>query len=197
MGVRQIELFPTACEVPDGFVYEPDFISRDEETALIASVELLQFAEIKMHGVIAKRRAAHFGRGYEYQTAQLASAAPIPQFLLPLRQRVAEFASREAEEFAEALVSDYPAGAGIGWHRDAPPFEIVVGVSLLAECTMQFRRWPVEKDRAKRPKTLSRTLEPRSAYLLQGPSRTSWQHHSPAIKSRRYSITFRTLRGSA
>ncbi|MFN2508834.1 MAG: alpha-ketoglutarate-dependent dioxygenase AlkB [Chthoniobacterales bacterium] len=72
-----------------------------------------------------------------------------------------------------------------------------MGVSLLAECTMQFRRWPVEKNAARRSKPLVQILEPRSAYILHGASRTGWQHHIPAAKSRRFSITFRTLRAAA
>jgi alkylated DNA repair dioxygenase AlkB len=37
-------------------------------------------------------------------------------------------------------------------------------------------------------------LAPRSAYVLDGAVRTSWQHSIPAAKQLRYSITFRTLR---
>jgi alkylated DNA repair dioxygenase AlkB len=111
-----------------------------------------------------------------------------------LRQRVAEFAERDPEEFAEVLVTDYPPGAPIGWHRDAPAFDMIVGVSLLSECKMKFRPWPVEKLPSKRTKPLTQILQPRSAYILRGPSRNRWQHHIPAGKERRLSITFRTLR---
>src|SRR5205085_397433 len=133
----------------------------------------------------------------EYQKATVGPGAAIPEFLLPLRERVSEFVAREVEEFAEVLVSDYPQTAGIGWHRDAPAFGIIVGVSLLGECSMQFRHWPVEKSIAKRGKPLAHILAPRSAYLLSGPSRTRWQHCIPRAKTRRLSITFRTLRRSA
>ncbi|HEX8311133.1 MAG TPA: alpha-ketoglutarate-dependent dioxygenase AlkB [Chthoniobacteraceae bacterium] len=194
--MSQIELFATAPELPAGFVYQAEFISAAEEQALIASFERIDFAEIKMHGVIAKRRAAHFGHGYEYGTAKLKPARAIPEFLLPLRERVARLAGREATEFAEALVTEYPAGAGIGWHRDAPPFDIVVGVSLASECTMQFRPWPVQKPAGARRRPLAQLLEPRSVYILRGPSRTDWEHHIPIARSRRFSITFRTLRSA-
>jgi len=187
--VAQLQLF--ARDLPEGFVYRPQFISAEDERTLIAAIEQLSFAEIKMHGVVAKRRAAHFGRGYEYESGRIAPAAEIPDLFLPLRARVAEFAGRDATEFAELLVTDYPPGAGIGWHRDAPGFDIVVGVSLVSECTMQFRPWPVEK---KPTKPLRRLLEPRSAYILRGPSRIRWQHHIAATKNRRLSLTFRTLR---
>ncbi|MFN2508833.1 MAG: hypothetical protein ABR589_08685 [Chthoniobacterales bacterium] len=110
--MSQIELFTAPGELPNGFVYEPDFIAPEEEAVLIAAIEKLEFAEIRMHGVVAKRRAVHFGRDYEYDSAKLSPAPPIPEFLLPLRRRAGELAGRKAEEFAEVLVTDYPAGAG-------------------------------------------------------------------------------------
>jgi DNA oxidative demethylase len=194
--VSQVELFAIDPELPDGFVYKPDFISREEEQALVRAIEQLEFAQVKMRDVVAKRRVVHFGRSYEYATAALSSAPPMPPFLQSLRQRVGQFAERDPAEFEEVLVTDYPPGAGIGWHRDAPAFDIVVGVSLVSGCTMQFRPWPVQKLGAKTRKRtmLKQLLEPCSAYILRGASRTRWQHHIPPAKTRRVSITFRTLR---
>ena len=190
----QIQLFATEPELPEGFVYKAELISHEEEQSLVRAIEQLEFAEVKMRDVVAQRRVVHFGRSYAYETAALTSAPPIPEFLAALRQRVAEFSARDPEEFAEVLVTDYPPGAPIGWHRDAPGFDIIVGVSLLSECTMQLRPWPVEKLPAKRAKPLKQILEPRSAYILSGPSRNRWQHRIPPAKTRRLSITFRTLR---
>jgi alkylated DNA repair dioxygenase AlkB len=39
-------------------------------------------------------------------------------------------------------------------------------------------------------------LAPRSAYMLSGKARWSWQHSIPAGKALRYSVTFRTLKRS-
>lgn len=192
--MTQIELFASEPELPEGFVYTPELISQEEERALVRAIEQLEFAKVQMHDVIAKRRVVHFGRSYQYQTAALGSAPPIPEFLASLQEGVGEFAKRDAEDFVEVLVTDYPPGAPIGWHRDAPAFDIIVGVSLLNECTMQFRRWPVEKSESKRAKPLKQVLEPRSGYILRGRSRTAWQHRIPPVKQRRLSITFRTLR---
>jgi alkylated DNA repair dioxygenase AlkB len=194
----QLELFRSDAPgpvLPEGFVYRQNFLSVEEERSLLTPLEALPYAEIRMHGVVAKRRAAHYGMDYSYQSAAVAPGEPIPQFLLSLRHKVAALAERRAEEFAEVLVTEYPPGAGIGWHRDAPAFELIVGVSLLGACVMQFRPWPVlpTTDR-RRQKPLALTLEPRSAYIIRGESRTSWQHHIPAGRERRYSITFRTLR---
>jgi DNA oxidative demethylase len=192
--MRQLEFFENESALPDGLIYSPEFISRDEEAQLVAAIGDLQFREIKMHGVIAKRRATHFGRNYEYESARIGAAPPIPEFLVTLRERIAEFTKCSPAEFAEVLVTEYPAGAGIGWHRDAPAFDFIVGISLLSECTMKFRPWP--PTRTPQPqKSVSLLLEPRSIYVLRGPVRTQWQHHIPPAKRLRYSITFRTLRG--
>jgi alkylated DNA repair dioxygenase AlkB len=195
--VEQTELFPKTAELPEGFVYQSDFISNAEEGALLQAIERIGFGEVRMHGVIAKRRVDHYGRSYEYNSAGLTEAPPIPEFLIPVRERVALFAGQTADEFAEALVTDYPEGAPIGWHRDAPPFDIIVGLSLLSDCTMYFRPWPHIKKVATRTKPVTQLLARRSAYILRGPSRTQWQHHIPPTKTRRVSITFRTLRLNA
>jgi alkylated DNA repair dioxygenase AlkB len=197
--MSQTELFPTVAELPDGFVYRPEFLSPDEEQHLVNALDGLQFEQIKMHGVVAKRRTVHFGRRYGFESFKLTDAPPVPDFLRPLQNRVADFAGRDSSDFAEVLVTEYRAGAQIGWHRDAPAFDTIVGVSLVGDCTMQFRRWPVVKAGSagdKRTKPLAQLLAARSAYILEGSARTRWQHHIPPTKSLRYSITFRTLRAA-
>jgi alkylated DNA repair dioxygenase AlkB len=97
---------------------------------------------------------------------------------------------REPEDLVQVLVSRYPAGAGIGWHRDAAMFgSKIAGVSLRAPCRMRFQRTLKNKPR----ETYALELTPRSAYVLSGPARRSWQHSIPATKELRYSVTFRTL----
>ena len=186
--MTQIQLFPIEPELPEGFVYKLELISYHEEQELVRAIEELRFAEVKMRDVVAKRRVAHFGRSYEYETAALGSAPPVPEFLLPLRQRVAEFAGRDPEEFAEVLVTDYPPGAPIGWHRDVPQFEIIIGISLKSSCRFRFKPYRGEGT------IVAVSLEPRSAYILSGAARWQYQHSIPAVKTLRYSITFRTWR---
>jgi alkylated DNA repair dioxygenase AlkB len=86
------------------------------------------------------------------------------------------------------LVTDYSPGAGIGWHRDAPPFGIVAGISLGAEGRMRFRKRVDHRQTAALPLTAG------SLYLLTGEARTDWEHMIPPVESQRFSITFRTLR---
>jgi hypothetical protein len=196
--VSQLELIADEIPLLDGFLYRPDFISDDEETRLVDRIARLQFSAVVMRGVAAKRRTAHFGRSYEFESFKLGSAPPIPEFLLPLRERGASLTSHRPDEFTEALVSEYSPGAAIGWHRDAPPFGVIVGISLLAPCKMKFRPSPVPATEAvrgnKRTRPLSQRLAPRSVYVIDGKARSNWQHHIPPAEALRYSVTFRTLR---
>jgi len=177
---------------PAGLRYVPNFLSPADEASLIAAVEELTFREVRMHGVAARRTTAHFGWDYDYQARALAAPVPIPEFLLGLRQDAAALAELAPAEFAEVLVTRYPAGATIGWHRDAPMFgPVVVGVSLLGECEMRFRRRSGETF-----VRYTQRLDSGSAYVLSGPARATWQHSIPAVPGLRYSITFRTLRAN-
>jgi alkylated DNA repair protein (DNA oxidative demethylase) len=174
---------------PEGLVYRPELLSEEEERALLGELERLQFDEIRMHGVVAKRTARHFGVDYDYERRAITEEVdPVPDWILPVRTTAAGMANLAPEELVEVLVTRYPEGAQIGWHRDAPMFGTVLGVSLLAPARMRFRR-----DVLGERETYEVTLEPRSGYVLAGDARTEWQHHIPPAKSLRYSITFRTL----
>lgn len=179
----------STASLPVGFRYEPAFLSEAEERSLVASIQAMEFAEVRMRGVVARRRVRHFGWHYGYDRARIEPGEPIPEFLLPLRARLAELAAVAPDELGEALITEYSPGAGIGWHRDAPAFGIVAAVSLLAPVRMRFRR-----GEAGNRETAEIVLEPRSAYLITGGSRSKWQHGIPPAKALRYSITYRTLR---
>jgi alkylated DNA repair dioxygenase AlkB len=181
-------------DVPDGLQYRRDFITRDEETALAGAIARVEFSTFEMRGVAARRRVAFFGRSYDNN----ALTPPVPPFLHPLRDRVAAWAGLDAHAFAMALINEYRPGAPIGWHRDAPQYDIVAGISLLSACRMKFRPYVRSNAQAsmgrRRSATHEITLEPRSAYLMAGEVRNAYEHHIPAVTTLRYSITFRTLR---
>ena len=171
-------------------MYQPDFITEEEQREAIALVETVEFHEVTMRGQTARRTVRHYGYDYGYESWQLTPADPLPPGLEWLRDRCAELADVRPEELAQTLVSRYPPGATIGWHRDAPMFGAkVVGVSLASACRMRFQRRVGETRRV-----FDLELAPRSAYMLGGPARSAWQHSIPATKELRYSITFRTLR---
>jgi DNA oxidative demethylase len=178
-----------SAALPEGFSYREDFISEDEERYLLESLSRLAFHTFEMHGVRAKRRVAHFGWNYGYESWRLTPGRPVPEFLEPLRAKAADWLGLEPEDLAEVLVTEYQPGAGIGWHRDAPMFDRVVGVSLASPCRFRFRRGKSET-----LETTEFTPAPRSAYILDGDARRSWQHSIPGTKDLRYSVTFRTLK---
>ena len=175
---------------PEGLVLREQFLTPDEERALLLLIEEMEFGAVVMHGQAAKRTVRHFGLGYDYSSGSLAPADPLPPEMEWLRERCAALMERDPADLAQVLVSRYPEGAGIGWHRDAPMFgSKIAGVSLLAPCRMRFQR-TVKGER----EVAAVDLPPRSAYLLSGKARWSWQHSIPATKALRYSVTFRTLR---
>ena len=181
---------PLVEEVPEGLVYRADLLTSDEEAQVLAAVEDVDFREVVMRGQVARRTVRHFGFDYDYESWELVEAEPLPEPLLVVRERAAALAGLEPEALAQALVTRYPPGAGIGSHRDAPIFgPEVVGVSLRAPCVMRFRR---SVGGVRYGHDL--TLEPRSAYVLGGKARSAWKHEIPPTKELRYSITFRTVR---
>ena len=161
-----------------------------EECTLLERLKSLPFKPFEFHGFIGKRRVVSFGWRYDYASRALCDADPIPSFLLALRSAAAAFAGVSADSLQQILVNEYAPGAGIGWHRDRPVFSDVVAVSLSAPATLRLRRKQGnEWERA------SRTLEPRSAYLLRGAVRWEWQHSIPPVDALRYSVTFRKFAG--
>jgi len=174
---------------PDGLLYQPEFITQDEEHTLAAHLRGLAFSAITMRGQVARRRSIHFGWVYGYESWRITPGPPIPEFLDSLRARAAALVGATPPALAEVLVTEYPAGAGIGWHRDAPQFGDVIGVSLLGECRMRF-----EHGRNRDRLTYAVSLAPRSAYALTGDVRWQWRHSIPPTRTLRYSITFRALR---
>jgi alkylated DNA repair protein (DNA oxidative demethylase) len=175
--------------LPEGLRYLPDFLSEEEERVLADACAALDFKEIHMHGVVARRTVAHYGWDYGYESWELSPAPPIPRVFLPLRDRCASVAGLEPHALEEVLISRYPPGASIGWHRDAPMFgPCVIGVSLLGAARMRFRRKVGDTY-----ETAALDLAPRSAYVLAGEARSVWQHTLSPVKHLRYSLSFRTV----
>ena len=177
--------------MPSGFQYRENFITEAQERQLLDAIAAVEFSTFEMRGVAARRRVAFFGESYTRE-----AAGQIPPFLLPLRSAVAAWSGVTAEAFAMALINEYRPGSPIGWHRDAPQYDIVAGLSLLSTCRMKFRpyRSPTKAAADRRGATHELRLDRRSAYLMTGPSRTEYEHHVPPVPELRYSITFRTLR---
>ena len=189
-------LFEVTANVPDGFIYHPEFISEAEEQELIREVQQIQLTPFKYYQFTGKRRTASFGWQYEFGDSEITTAPEIPGFLLPLRTRAGTLFNIDPDSLVQTSIIEYSTGSPIGWHRDIPHFGVVVGISLGATCRIRFRKYQRgrSKDR-KRDETLSIDLQPRSIYLMSGASRETWQHSIPPVKELRYAIMMRTLRG--
>jgi alkylated DNA repair dioxygenase AlkB len=191
MPAGQPDLFAAAPALPPGFRHWDEAVPREEESALLEAFTALDFAAFAFHGHVGRRRIVSFGWAYDFEHEALRDAPPIPPFLLALRERIAALAGLAPETLGQALVTEYPPGAAIGWHRDKAVFDDVVGVSLGAPCLFRLRRRAgASWQRA------SLRLEPRSAYLLRGPARAEWEHSIPPVEGLRHSVTFRTRRGA-
>ncbi len=173
---------------PIGLVVRRDLLDAAEQVALLARLRELELHPVVMRGLASRRLVRHFGLRYDYGAAQVSEGERLPTWLEEARERCAGLASVRADKLAQTLISLYPPGAGIGWHRDAPPFGAVVGLSLGSTCEMRFRRGSNGRT------TFALELEPGAAYLMSGEARSSWQHSIPAVRQERWSVTFRTLR---
>jgi alkylated DNA repair dioxygenase AlkB len=193
MKHEQLALFQSQstplAPMPSGFRYAPDMIDVAEEARLVGAFACLPFKEFEFRGFLGKRRVVSFGYRYDFNGGGLKQAEPMLPFLLPLRERAAAFAGLAPDHLQHALITEYCPGTAIGWHRDRPDYDDVIGISLLSPCTFRMCR----KRRTGWQRAALR-LVPRSIYLMRGPSREEWEHSIPAVVELRYSVTFRALR---
>ena len=185
----QPSLFDASRVLPEGLRYADDVISSSEAERLVAAFAGLPFRAFDFHGFKGNRRVVSFGWRYDFSASTLKDAEPMPDFLEPTRRAAAEFAGLPASAIEHAMVTEYAPGAGIGWHRDRPEFDKVIGLSFVSPAVLRLRRR--DGDRWRRA---ALPLAPGSAYLLDGPARTDWQHSIAPGDRLRYSVTFRTLR---
>lgn len=178
---------PAPGTVPSGLALRDEFITPAEEASLLARLEVLTFRPFEFHGWLGKRETVSFGWRYDFNHAAVHPAPPLPEFLLGVRARAAQWSGIRAEGLEQALVIRYGQGAGIGWHRDRPVFDKVVGVSLLSSCVLRFRRRT-----ARGFERFALEARRRGAYLLDGEVRHDWEHSIAPLGEPRYSITFRS-----
>jgi len=186
MVAYQSELFEST--ILPGVAHATEFITAEEESALIDRINASELAPFRFQGWLGKRLTASFGWHYDFDTARSSTADPMPDWLLNVRERAAAFAGLAPDALVQALLIRYDPGAGIGWHRDRPLFEHVIGISLGVPAAMRFRkRTGTGFDRASVP------LAPRSIYHLSGEARHLWEHSIAEMDMTRWSITLRSL----
>jgi alkylated DNA repair dioxygenase AlkB len=186
------ELFPVRLKLPEGFSYYSNFLTMEEEQELISLIAGIELHPMIFQGFEAKRKVASFGYDYSFDSRRLTKGNEIPSNLHWLVSKVANYIELSAGSIAELLITEYPVGSVINWHRDAPPFDIIAGISLLSDCTFKLR--PHDKARQTRKATISFPVERRSLYVMSGISREEWQHCTAPVAAIRYSITLRTLK---
>src|SRR6185369_12933055 len=157
------------------------------ERELIGHVSALPLQPFQFGAFEGKRRVASVGFRYDYTLQRLQPAEPIPRWLRPLIEKV-EAHGGPSTQIAQVLCTEYDVGVGIGWHRDKAHFDRIFGLSLGAACKLRFRR-PTGKSWER----FTLDAEPRSLYMMSGPSREIWEHSISAVEAPRYSITFRTM----
>lgn len=177
-----------------GLSYMPEFLSRGEEATIIEIIGSLPLQAARYKGYQALRRVVSFGGSYDFDSNELLPAQDLDARLLPLRQRVAQWAGIPPERLAHALVAEYAPGTPLGWHRDVPDFERIYGVSLGGPATLRFRPYPYTP--ALRRQMVALEVLPRSIYRVEGDARWQWQHSVEPTRELRWSITFRELRGT-
>lgn len=173
-----------------GLATQAELVSAAEEAALIAAIDGSGLTPFRFQRWEGKRLTASFGWVFDFETGRLDRGAPMPEWLLPVRARAARFAGLAPDALAHALLIRYDPGAGIGWHRDRPQFDEVIGLSLGAPAVLRFRQ-----RQGSRFARVSLPLTPRAAYLLRGEARQDWEHGIAPQDATRWSITFRSLRG--
>ena len=188
IDVGMPDLFGTPA-LPEGFRYLPDVLSTAEERELAGLFDDLPLQPFEFHGYQANRRIYTYGHRYVFAGQKPRAEHGIPDRLRSLTEIAGVIAGVSPDLFEQVMVTDYPPGAGIGWHRDRPTFEDIVAISFLAPCALRLRRR--EGEGWERQSVL---IEPRSAYLLHGPVRNRWQHSIAAMDHRRISVTLRSFR---
>ncbi len=188
-------LFQLQPKTPQGFKYEPDFITHEEENHLLQIISSIELHTFLFQGYAAKRKVASFGYDYSFDNRTLSEGKPIPAEFEFLIDRISLKLGIHKHEFAELLITEYPVGAVINWHRDAHPFDVIVGLSLLSDCVFRLR--PHHKEHRTRSNLVSIPVARRSLYIIADQARSEWQHSIIPVKTIRYSITLRTLKNSS
>ncbi|WP_277967991.1 alpha-ketoglutarate-dependent dioxygenase AlkB [Sphingomonas echinoides] len=191
MAFHQTDLFATPA--PAGLTAAEAFLSPAEEQTVIATIEAADLTPFRFQQWLGKRLTASYGWHYDFERGSFTPVAPIPDVLLPIRARAAAFAGLAPDALVQGLLIRYDPGAGIGWHRDRPMFEHVVGLSLGAPATMRFRLRDGERGGRATYRREAQPLAPRSIYHLSGEARWAWEHSIAPIEATRWSLTFRSL----
>jgi alkylated DNA repair dioxygenase AlkB len=193
LHTAQSSLFDTATALPPGLRFEAAFLDHGAEAELVRVAAGLPLHEARYKAYTARRRVHAWGaRSDDDEHKPRLPLATLPPPLAELRVRLARWAGVAPDDFIQVMVAEYRPGTPLGWHRDAPHYGLIVGVSLAGPAELRLRPWPPRPLRES--EVLALHLAPRSAYLLRDAARWGWQHAVPPVRTLRYSVTLRTAR---
>lgn len=158
----------------DGLIYIPDFITKEEERALIDNIDAQPWL------TDLKRRVQHYGYRYDYKVRAVTSDAylgQLPEWIAPVATRL--YDQKLFHKMPDqAIVNEYDPGQGISAHVDCVPCfgDVIASLSLGSGAVMQFTQ-PKSGDRQEL------YLQERGLIVLSGAARYEWTHAIPARKS--------------
>lgn len=179
-----------------GIIYEPDFVSPQEETKLLQKIDAAPWL------TDLRRRVQHYGFRYDYKKRTISEndrIAPLPLWVMPLAERLQD------ENYLGAMpdqliINEYEPGQGIAPHIDRDCFgNRIAAVSLSGDCLLRLHA-PDDKH----GQDFDVAVLHRSLMVYTGEGRTKWRHGISARQSdkqngkeikraRRISLTFRTV----
>jgi alkylated DNA repair dioxygenase AlkB len=154
-----------------GFRFLPEFISVEEEAVLLKEIAAM---ETDRWCNDLKRRTAHFGYKYNYESRNAAvKLGDLPDWQADVLTRLESVCKRR---FNQLILNEYLPGQGISKHVDSPKSfcDTITTLSLGSGATMVFRRGN---------EAVPVYLPRRSLVLLQDDARYAWTHEIPARKS--------------
>jgi len=182
--------------LPEGLVYQPAFLSAQEQADLLAFIEHQPWLDD------LKRRVQHYGYKYDYRARAIDQnyhLGPLPLLLADIGQRLYRQHLLDAIP-DQAIINEYMPGQGITRHIDCEPCftDYIASVSLCAPILMELT--PVDNKSIQAPVW----LEPGSVIVLADEARYHWMHGIAFRKSdvyqgvrrmraRRISVTFRKV----
>jgi len=181
--------------LPDGLRYIPNFITPDEEAALLKTIDQQPWL------TDLKRRVQHYGWKYDYTARRVDETmrlGRLPDWLMDYCQRLydEEYFPKPPDQ---VIINEFQPGQGIAPHIDCVPCfeETIASISLGSPCVMEF----THSDTGEK---VNHLLEPHSLLIFSGDARYQWKHGIAARKTdkydgqiiqrgRRISLTFRNV----
>ncbi|KAF4523365.1 hypothetical protein B566_EDAN005520 [Ephemera danica] len=166
----------TLQQLPAGLQFISDFVSKDEETSLLDSIDW-SISDPRAGQALKHRKVRHYGYQFDYNTNNIDPNDPLPEkFPAPCEALFDKLAHLIPWRPNQITVNQYQPGQGIPPHVDThSAFEDpILSLSLGADVVMEFRR-----DGQVVPVFLPR----RSLLVMGGEARYCWSHGITPRKS--------------